>query len=245
VRNRFPSSFDRDRPKLSVRSRRWAVLGGVICSLIIFPSLFLAVYLPSFLCPPSTFHWGGLVGSGLGLPHAILLGLPSLLVLFVSIGTNLNAWSYSNYPSRQSSGKYATGLIALSTFGVLAAAAMLINSASFYFCATPSNVIIRSGYLDTPRSFAWGDVKGVHAWCWTANPRNGTPYQGATLKLSFSDGEEIPFGLVDGGRILMNDYKMIRQSLKNKNYSYDTDSSVAADSCPPALYPLLSNWQTG
>jgi hypothetical protein len=63
------------------------------------------------------------------------------------------------------------------------------------------------------------------------------------LTLSFRDGEEIPLGLVDGGRILMQDYDQLRKVLKGKSYDYYVNSTVNTSLCPTELYPLLWNWR--
>jgi len=218
----------------------------MLCCLVVIPSIFLAVDLPHSVCPSSTFQSGTLPTVGLGVIQAIMLGLVSLLVLFVSTGAKFNIWSYADHPSAPSSGKSSTVYIALSTAGHLTAGAMYTNSVNFYFCVTPSNILIRSGYFDAPRALGWDDIATVRAMCWISNPGSGSakPYHGATLRLSFRDKEQIPIGLVNGDHILMNVYRSVRQSLQNKTYDYNIDPSVAPSLCPPVLYPLLSVWRS-
>jgi hypothetical protein len=131
-----------------------------------------------------------------------------------------------------------TGAIVITGCGLLVAAAIFYNEVYSYSCATPTDIVIRSNYFDTPRHFTWDDIDTVHAWCWKAKGgRNGT------LRLSLSDGEDLPFGLVDGSKILIDDYRMLRKSLAGKNYRYETDSSVNPTLCPAELYPLLKDWR--
>jgi hypothetical protein len=177
--------------------------------------------------------------SGKGLPFVILIGLPSLLILFSSLVTRFYAREYSNSSSGSPARANYSKAFYVSIFGLLLAGAIFVDEFEHYSCLTPTNIVVRSGYFDTPHNLTWNELKSVRAWCWTA--RGG--YLGGTLTLSLLDGENIPIGLGSGHRILMSNYKMIRQTLSNKNYIYYADPSVNSGSCPPELYPLLKNWE--
>lgn len=183
-------------------------------------------------CPATTFHSGQLPSGGAGLPFALLIGMFSLMCL-VTI-----------FIMRRQIRKAFAPLAALSLVGLLASTASYINDIDYYFCVTPANIVIRSGYLETPVIETWKNVISLDAWCWTSTPRYGSPYKGATIKISFDDGEQIPFGLFDGPQFLSEDYQMLRRALDNTTYRYETDSSVTPDSCPSSVYPLLLDRQT-
>jgi hypothetical protein len=134
-------------------------------------------------------------------------------------------------------------LMGSSIFGMLIAGVIFANNAEYYDCVTPDEIIIQSGYFDYQRHFAWDDLESVRAWCWTAKPRGGRSYQGATLTLASRNGEQIPFGLVNGGEVLTREYQMLRAVLKNRSYGYYVNSTVTPSSCPPSLYPLLWYWR--
>jgi hypothetical protein len=130
-----------------------------------------------------------------------------------------------------------------SILGLLISGVIFLDGAMHFFCLTPTNIVILSGYRDRPHMLTWDDLSAVRAWCWITNPRGGRSYQGSTLTLLFTDGREIPFGLVDGGQILLQDYENIRRVLQGKNYGYYVNSTVNPNLCPSALYPLLWNWR--
>jgi hypothetical protein len=243
LRDSVPATPSQKPPQLAVRTQRVAKLCGLLAAVLLTSGLPLAFYFHGAQCPASTFDFGVLPPAR-SVPFAIVLATFSVIMLLSSAAIISKMPTYSGYFISPWRAKYYIKLTFLSICGILVAEAMLINIIDYtYFCATPTNIVIRSGYFDTPRAFTWEDVKVVHAWCWTARPRNAKSYQGGTLGLSLSDGEEIPLGLVDGGRILLKDYEMIRRSLENKNYRYYTDSSVRPDSCPPELFPLLRDWR--
>jgi hypothetical protein len=201
--------------------------------------LFLPSYLQNAQCPPSTFKHRQLYHGVGSFVFGTFFGLTSLVFLPSCILARYHLLVYSGDTRSAPPGKYNTALIIISMFGILVSGAVFVNDAEFYYCLTPTNVIIRSGYVRAPKQLTWNDVNIVRAWCSTERPPKGAPYKAATLKLSFTDGEDLLIGLVSGAQVLMQDDENIKKALKNKDYRYYVNSTVNPEICPSGLYPLL------
>lgn len=208
------------------RYRTIGVLGGLVVCPIFFAGLFFPNDLHKNLCPLSTFEHGQFTSAGDGWIYGIFGGALAFTVLF------------SLLISKYLAGKTYPVLIFLSVLGLLASGAAYVNGVEDYFCATPTNIIVRSGYLDTPQSLNWNDVNDVYAWCYMLTGRGQAGYKGGTLRLTFNDGKKIIFGLGNDPQ----NYKNIKESLKNKTYQYHKDPTVNSNLCPAQLYPLLQDW---
>jgi hypothetical protein len=243
VDNPSPASSIRKRPVLDGRSRFLSRLGGVLCSVIILGFIFFPLITKSSWCPSSTFKYG-LLPSATGF---FIAGIPiatlSAIFLTVSLLMRYGLVRFTGASGPVPVGRYNTAMIISSVLGLLISGVIFCEGAAHYFCLSPESIVFQSGYPGRPRTLTWDNLTSVRAWCWTAKPRGGRSYQGSTLTLLFMDGKEIPFGLVDGGQFLMQDYEQIRKVLKGKNYDYYVNSSVNPNSCPPELYPLLWNWR--
>ena len=233
------------RRQLDVPSQLLAIPVGFLCVLALTGAISLPSYFQSALCPPSSFkHWRLVPGSE-SLIFGILIGPLSLVTLFACILARCRLLSFSGDIQPAPPGKYNMALILMSVCGVFIGGALFVNNADFYYCLTPTDIVIRAGYFDTPKELTWSDVNTVWAWCSTERPPKGAPYKGATLKLSFTDGENLLIGLVSGAQVLMQDDENIKNALKNKNYQYYVNSTVNPETCPSGLYPLLWNWRSG
>jgi hypothetical protein len=238
------ASSRRNRPQLDARSQLLGILVGLLCLPVLIGVVFLPSNIQSAWCPSSTFKHGQLISGGGPFVFGLFIGILSLVMLPSCLLARYKLLRYSEGSGPAPTGRYNTALIVSSILGLLISGAIFLDNAAHFFCLTPTSIVIQSGYLDTPRTLTWDDVNTVRAWCWTARPRGGRPYRGSTLTLLFTDGEALPFGLVDGGRILTQDYEQIRKSLGGKNYRYYVNSTVGPESCPPELYPLLWYWQS-
>jgi hypothetical protein len=238
-----PSSKPK-RLQLDARSQLLVILVGLFC---VVPIIIGAGSLPDTIenawCPLSTFRHGQLL-SGIGFfVFGLFTGILSLVMLPTGLLIRYKLLRYSEASDPVQAGKYNAALIISSILGLLISGTIFLENAAHFFCLTPNYIVIRSGYFDTPRTFTWDDISTVRAWCWTARPRGGRPYLGSTLTLLLTDGEALPIGLVDRGRILMQDYEQIRKSLEGEKYRYYVNSTVNPESCPSELYPLLWYWQ--
>jgi hypothetical protein len=192
-------------------------------------------------CPPSTFFHEGLQGELKFIAFIPgFLAAAALCALLVG-RIDLSAWSGA-YSRPKPRGKCFLYLVCFYSVVMGASACLCIDGASFYFCLTPTGIITRQGFFDPGRRMGWEDVKAVYAWCWTAKPRNGASYTGGSVKLSFSDGPELPVALSTRWQPVTYNYEMLRKALRRRTYRYYVNSSVSAGACPPALYPLLWFW---
>ena len=238
-----PASSMRKRPGLDERSRLLCALGGVLCFPIILVFIFLPLIIQNSWCPSSIFKHGQLVFGSEFIIFGILIVTPSMIFLLVSLLMRSGLLKRSGAWGPATPGRYNTAMMTSSILGLLISGVIFLDGAMHFFCLTPINIVIQSGYLDRPRTLTWDDLSAVRAWCWIARPRGGRSYQGSTLTLLFTDGREIPFGLVDGGQILLQDYAKIREVLLGKNYDYYVNSTVNQNLCPSEFYPLLWNWR--
>jgi hypothetical protein len=123
---------------------------------------------------------------------------------------------------------------------LLGSTSISINNVGHYFCLTPTDVIIRSGYLGAQGHLTWDDLRIVRARCEILRRRGRAPYPAGVLDLMFSDGEEVHFGL-DSVRDLLN----LGETLRHTHYHYEMGASVEPAQCPTAFYSLLRNWPGG
>jgi hypothetical protein len=236
-----PRSSRRYRPS-SARSRRMLMVGAVLTAAAITGSIVLVASGRGAQCANSTFA-SGLWGASVKISMLGILLLPLFfLALFVYVGTKVAPRSRRENQPRASRNWSSVPLLAMGIFGALAIGSYA-NEFESYYCLTPAEIIIRPGILHNRIHLAWDDVEAVSAWCWTATPRGGPSYLGASLRLSFDNGEQLTVGLVSGGRVLMQDYVSIRQALHGKNYAYHAEATVSPGSCPTELYPVLQSWR--
>lgn len=231
------------RRQLDARSLSWIVLFALLTivalmGVVSFPSDF-----QNAQCPPSTFKHRQLYQGAGPLLGGIFVGMTSIAIFFASFLERHHLLSYSGDTQHAPVGKYNTTHILVTTLGILISGAVFVNGANFYYCMTATHIVIRRGYFRSTKQLTWDDVNTVRAWCSTETPRKAAPYKGATLKLSFTDGEELLVGLTSGAQVLMQEDEDIQKALKNINYHYYMNSTVNPDSCPTGLYPLLWNWR--
>jgi hypothetical protein len=243
VNNLSPASNARKRPGLDDRSRLMCGLAGILTSLILAGVVSFPFIIQKSWCSSSTFNQGSLPSTADFLICGVPIVTISAVFLPVSLLRRYGLVKLAGAPSPVPAGRYNAVIIASSCLGLLIGGMIFFEGAAHHFCMSPTSIVIQSGYPGRTDTLTWGDLSSVKAWCWTARPRGGRPYQGSTLTLSFRDGEEIPLGLVDGGRILMQDYDQLRKVLKGKSYDYYVNSTVNTSLCPTELYPLLWNWR--
>jgi hypothetical protein len=155
MQNPLSSSLNRKRPQLSSGSRWLALLSGVAGALVLLSGILFIVNMHHAQCPSSSFK-DGLLYSGLGLAFGIVIGTISVGLLEVSILGRCNVWTYADgYAPPPIWKKAYTTLISVSSIGLVISAALYLDSAEHYFCATPTNILIRSGYLNASRLLTW------------------------------------------------------------------------------------------
>jgi len=240
-----PDSAERKRPQLDARSQCWAVLIALLTLASLAGVFFLPSHFQNTGCPQSSFKHARLIHGAGYLVFGICVGTISMVLLPVCVLTRHHRLAFSGETQLAQSGKYNTAFILISAFGVLLSGAAFINDAKFYYCLTPTNIVVRSGFFDTPRQLTWGDVNTVQAWCSTVTPPKAAPYKAATLKLSFINGKDLLIGMTSGGEVSMQDDENIKKALADKDYQYYVNSTVNPDSCPSGLYPVLWNWRNG
>jgi hypothetical protein len=237
VGNETPGEPDRHATRVTIG---WIVL------VIFLLAAYLAV--PFFLkfgaCPADTFRTLSLDGTdfvGLG----VILSALSLLALWRAVATNMGrsaSWNQgSNSAFVRSS---ATASICVSLAGVVIGSVLIDNGVNYFFCLTPTRIIVRSGIFTQPVNATWSDVSIVSAWCETERLRAASPaYQYSMLKLVLRDGKSLVVPLGSDGQVRFDDRDAIERALLGQDYRFYVNDTVTPSTCPSGLFEYLWNWR--
>ena len=224
---------DQGRAERNARNKARGGLLGLVLSPILIGAVFFPDYYQGKQCPLSTFRHWSLASANDEFLFGFLGGTIALMMLC------------SFLVMRHTEGKHYRIAIGSSLLGFLAGAAAYADSINYYYCTTPTNIVMRSGILHAPQLLSWDDVTDVYGWCWISTGRGQAGQHGGSLRLTLNNGGDIRIWLASGNQILFNDYKIVREALKNKTYRYHKDGTVNPDMCPGPLYPLLRDWDVG
>jgi len=235
----FRAPVDRRRPQVSSPLKVLLLLLVLFFFGILIEGLHFQFYVQDHSCPQSTFEHGLLHVGAAYVSSGIIFVLAWTMLLLSTI-LRFQRWSdkedYSD-SDRSRRRKISIPVFIASLFGMAAAGLLWVNTVTCYFCTTADNIVIRSGLLDTPHTLAWDNVDVVYASC--ATSKYG---KYGIVKLAFRNGEEVGLGLSAARGNLLNDYKMIRQSLKGGHYRYYVNATVSPAMCSPEVYRLLWEW---
>jgi hypothetical protein len=211
------------------QSQKVGTIIGLILAPIMISAIFLTDYLQGRQCSPLSLQHGQLLSGSNELVFG-LLGATIAMVVFLCL------ISYRYFYGK----KYFVATL-LAGLLVLPTVASYFDGVENYFCITPTNIVVHAGIFAVPKTYNWNDITSVTSKCYAFKRSRG---RSGALGLTFGDGQEVPFGLVNGSQILMTDYDKVRTLLKSLNYRYQISSSVTPDQCPPELYPLFRNWSS-
>lgn len=235
----------RHPPQLSGRGRLLAQFGVVLCGGVTAANIYITTCLSGVQCPPSTLKSSSGF-SAVGLLIGVVGGALALSGLLITLMRKFNLIDYSVPRVVVPAGGRKHTICAIGFSLILfGSIAVSVNNFEHYSCLMPTGVVIRSGYMDTPRHLAWDDLVTVRARCWHSRPRNGVSYPGTTLDLGFNGVEVIPVSLGDGPGIDTRVFQTIRRALRSAHYYYELDASVTGAECPAELYPALLDFRSG
>jgi hypothetical protein len=231
---------DRNRPKVSSPvSLLLGLLLGVSLILTIKEAVNFQIYVQERSCPQSSFEHGLLnVGAAVATAIPIFLLGCAILVMSVTLRLQRRTDTQDYFDAdRIRWRKISIPVFFASVLVMIAGGLLWVNSVTNHFCATPDNILVQTGFLASPHTLAWEDVAVVYGTCTIY--KYGTY---GTLRLVFTNGEEVGLGLSVGSHHLMRDYEMIRKSLSVAHYRYYVNATVNPRTCSPEVYRLLWEW---
>ena len=228
---------DQSNGQLSEKAKFIGFIGLLALLAIIMAYISLPLFLQRRLCPPMTV-WSEASGSTAVLTFGIILIVAAAFLPIMQYSVRFR----TNQPSRPHSAMFVLphGQIAIIVAMLCGVSALIwVNYLESHYCVTPDQILIRTGLLGSTQLISWGDVTVVRAEC--GHGRGNFVW--SEFRLTFSNGIAMTVPLRMGQ--LSQDYETVRAAMSGRHYEYRASATVLPSLCPPAVYPLLTNWRLG